>query len=154
MRYAAAYAQRFAAWRTSVVNDRWCDLCNRWDSQGYGSLTRQEKTWINIRALIDAIQNGGAISYFYNPGADTWIDCLEDLRTLEADSVRIQVERVASLFPGRVPDEVEARNAIIGLWPDGEVDALLEEVDDELMPLMPSLEEKLARYVERNGLAT
>jgi hypothetical protein len=137
-----------------VASDMWSDLCDRWGSQGYDSLSRQEKTWLNIRALIDSIENGGAISYFYNSGADTLADCIEDLRIIGADSVRAQIERVAKLFPGGVPAKIDARNAIIDSWPDGEHDSLLEEVDDELMPLMSSLEEKLTTYRERNGLAT
>lgn len=137
-----------------MPSDRWSDLCDRWGSDGYDSLSRPEKTWLNIRALIDSIENGGVISYFYNSGADTLVDCLEDLRELEADSVRVQVERVAELFPGGVPGEIEARNAVIDSWPDGDIESLLEEVDDELMPLMSSLEEKLSTFLERNGLAT
>jgi len=137
-----------------VASDRWSDLCDRWGSQGYDSLSRAEKTWFNIRSLIDSIENGGAISYFYNSGADSLADCLEDLRLLGADSVRAQVERVVALFPSGVPNELDARNAIIDSWADAEVDSLLEEVDDALMPLMSSLEEQLSVYVERNGLAT
>jgi hypothetical protein len=104
--------------------------------------------------LIDATENGGAISYFYNSGADTLDECLEDLRMLKADSVRAQVERVAALFPGGVPVGIDARNAVIDSWSDGEFDSLLEEVDDELMPLMPSLEEQLSAHLKRIGLAT
>lgn len=137
-----------------MASDRWSDLCERWGSQGYDSLSRPEKTWLNIRALIDSIENGGAISYFYNSGADSLPDCLEDLNMLGADSVRAQVEKVVALFPDGVPSELDARNAIIDSWADGEVDSLLEEVDDALMPLMSSLEEQLSTYVERNGLAT
>jgi hypothetical protein len=137
-----------------VARDRWSDLCDRSSSQGYDSLSRQEKAWLNVRALIDSIQNGGAISYFYNSGADRFADCLEDLRVLKADSVRANVERVANLFPNQVPTGIDARNAIIESWSDGEFDALLEEIDDELMPLMSSLEEELRKYLERNGLAS
>jgi hypothetical protein len=80
-------------------------------------------------------------------------DCLDDLRTLGADAVRAQIERVATLFPGGVPGGIDARNAIISSWSDGEFDSLLKEVDDQLMPLMSSLEEQLSRYLKRSGLA-
>ncbi|MDX1999275.1 MAG: DUF4375 domain-containing protein [Thermoanaerobaculia bacterium] len=137
-----------------MADDRWSELCDQWEKDGYDSLSRPEKTWLNIRTLIDSIENGGAISYFYNSGADTLADCLEDLRILEAASVRAQVERVAGLFPEGVPGDIEARNAIIVAWPDEEVEPLLEEVDDELMPLMSSLEQRLDEFLERSGLAT
>lgn len=137
-----------------MASDRWPELCDRWGSQGYDSLSRAEKTWFNVRALIDSIENGGAISYFYNSAADTFADCLEDLRTLEAEPVRARIERVAQLFPDGVPGEIDARNVVINAWPEGEFDSLLEEVDDELLPLMPTLEETLSSFLERNGLAT
>lgn len=137
-----------------VADDRWSELCDHWEKDGYESLSRPEKTWLNIRTLIDSIENGGAISYFFNSGADTLADFLEDLRTLEAESVRAQVERVAGLFPEGVPGDIEARNAIIAAWPDEEVEPLLEEVDDELMPLISSLEQRLDEFLERSGLAS
>jgi proteic killer suppression protein len=109
---------------------QWQDLCRRWSDEGYASLSRTEQTWLNIRALIDSTQNGGLISYFYNSGAGTLSDCLEDLKVLEATAVSAQVERVCELFPGGVPTELEARNEIINSWPDGDemIEALLYDI--------------------------
>ena len=138
--------------------DQWNGICERWGNLGYESLTRPEKTWLNIRSLIDSIENGGAISYFYNSGADTLSDCLEDLQFLEADKVRAQIDRICDLFPNGVPTTSDDRNAIIDSWSEddqaSETDDLLQEIDELLMPLMPSLEEQLEGFLGRSGLAT
>ena len=39
-------------------------VCDRWEKLGYSSLSRPEKAWINIRGLIDSIENGGLIAFF------------------------------------------------------------------------------------------
>jgi Domain of unknown function (DUF4375) len=143
---------------TPELQAKWSDVCDRWDREGYLSLSSEERTWLNIRSLIDSIENGGLISYFYNSGADTIEDCLRDLEALGASNVRIQVARVCALFPGGVPSEIGARNAIINSWSDDKgqssLDHLLEEVDDALMPLLEDLEVRLTLYLRRCGLAT
>jgi hypothetical protein len=131
---------------------QWQDLCRRWSDEGYTALSRNEQTWLNVRALIDSTQNGGLISYFYNSGADTLSDCLEDLKVLEATEILKQVERVCELFPGGVPKDLESRNEMINSWPDGDekIEALLYEVDDVLMPLMDDLERRLDEFLRLN----
>jgi hypothetical protein len=126
---------------------RWHALCHRWKESGYDSLASAEQTWMNVRALIDSIRNGGAISYFYNSGADNLSDCLTDLDRLGADDVKALVEEVCSLFPKPVPRGIEERNAIIDSWPDHSVDVTLERVDDALMPKMSGLEAKLDAFL-------
>ena len=138
---------------------RWREVCKRrWGSGGYASLSPFERTWLNVRSLIDSIQNGGAISYFYNSGADNLGDCLEDLRALEATDVRSQIERICGLFPAGVPTDREERNEVINSWEDSEqyrtIDALVTDASNILMPLMDDLEEKLKEHLRRNGLAT
>jgi hypothetical protein len=141
-----------------VVDDRWSDICRRWGEQGYDSLSRPERTWLNIRSLIDSVENGGVISYFYNSGAATVGDCLDDLRALGAEVVRVQVERVCALFPDGVPIDQSERNKVIDSWSEDEkndsTERLLEEVDDILMPLMADVENRLGEFLARSGLAT
>ena len=104
--------------------------------------------------MIYSTKNGGLISYFYNSGADTLTDCLEDLKVLEATEVLAQVKRVCGLFPAGVPTDLDARNEVINSWPDGDdaIEALLQDVDDALMPLMKDLERRLDEHLRRNGL--
>ena len=113
----------------------------------------------DVRSLIDGVENGGIISYFYNSGAGTVADCLDDLTTLGALGVAEQVRRVSSLFPGSVPADLDDRNRIIDSWPDegvdrDRIDDLLQDADAVLMPLMADLEAKLASFLEASELAT
>lgn len=141
-----------------ALQEPWADLCRRWEADGYVSLPPLERTWLNTRRLIDSIQNGGLISYFYNSGADTLADTLDALDYLGAGEIKHQVVRVCDLFRGGVPADGDARNEIIDSWPDddagSDIDSLLEEVDDRLMPMMAGLEESLAAFLHRRGLAT
>lgn len=135
-------------------DSQWQALCDKWDREGYESLTPDEKTWLNIRSLIDSTNNGGLVSYFYNSGADTLNDCLEALTALEAEDVRGLVERLASLFPGNVPTSIDERNAIISSWDgDSRIEGMLEQIDDELFPKLDAVEEKLESFIRRSRLA-
>jgi len=130
----------------------WEMLCDKLASSGYSALSERERVWFNIRALIDAVEGGGIISYFYNSGANTLGDCTAALERLGASDVKRQIDRVSALFPGSVPTSVADRNVIVDSWDEaGEAaDKILEEVDDVLMPMMEDLEEELARFLERS----
>ena len=133
--------------------ERWYEVCRKSQVEGYAAMSREERHWLNIRGLIDSIENGGLISYFYNSYSDTLPDCLRALDELGARDVRKQVELVCALFPGGVPGGGEERNEVIRSWADGgPVNALLDEVDERLMPMMPQLEEKLERFLRGSGL--
>lgn len=53
-----------------ATQEMWAELCRRWSEEGYVSLSLPERTWLNARCLIDSVENGGLISWFYNSGAD------------------------------------------------------------------------------------
>jgi hypothetical protein len=130
----------------------WRALCDRWKNAGYSSLSDGERVWLNVRRLIDSVENGGLISYFFNSPADTLSDCRHALRQLGADDVLLRVERVAALFGEQVPPTVAKRNEVIDSWPDDEAyDQLLEQIDDELMPMMSELESKLDAFLVQAG---
>jgi phosphate uptake regulator len=59
------------------------------------------------------------------------------------------LDRAAELFPEDSLDNVETRAEVISAWSDDdeEIDATLEDIDDELRDLFEGLEEKLDRYV-------
>jgi hypothetical protein len=135
-----------------VADDRWKALCVKLSKEGYGSLSRPEKTWLNVRSLVDGVENGGAISYFYNPWPGNLPDCLEDLQSIGAANVRSQLERICELFPDGVPGDLEARNEVIDSWSD-EVEELLAEIDEILIPSMSEVDQQLAKFLERSGLA-
>src|SRR6185369_11395560 len=47
----------------------WKALCDRRKSLGYSALSDGDRVWLNVRWLIDSVENGGLISYFYNSAA-------------------------------------------------------------------------------------
>ena len=134
------------------LTDQWYRVCDQWKKLGYTALTDDERLWLNVRALIDSVQNGGLISYFYNSGADKYEDCLSALNRLGASDVAEQVERLGAFFGDPVPTDIERRNEIINSWSDnGRQDHVVQEADDVLMPLMGPLEQQLSQYLLRQG---
>ena|GEM_PF-3418928 len=131
----------------------WKALCDRRKSLGYSALSDGDRVWLNVRWLIDSVENGGLISYFYNSAADTFADCHRALLELSAHDVLLRVECVAALFGAEVPATVVARAEVIDAWPDDVGrDQLLEQIDEELMPMMSELEDQLRTFLIRVGL--
>jgi hypothetical protein len=134
---------------------QWHALCERFETKGYTSLSRAEKVWLNVRSLLNSTYNGGAISFFYNPPADTLADALEALTILDLTDVRLEVERVCALFGPYVPATVELRNDVINSWPDHdeERERIMEDVDTFLYLHMDMIEQRLEEFIKAEGLA-
>jgi hypothetical protein len=138
---------------TSDLETKWQFLCERWVRLGYECLTEDERVWFNLRTLIDAVENGGLISYFYNSGADTIGDCRIALRRLDAMDVFARVDAVAALFGSDVPAKVDERNRILDSWPDDSAqDVVLEKMNEGLIPLVSELDSKLDSFLKERGL--
>jgi hypothetical protein len=138
-------------------SSQWQVLCDRcFGAEGYASLSRAEKVWINVRALIDSTNNGGAISFFYNSPADRLEDALEALTMLNLADARLQVERVCALFGRYVPATVELRNEVIASWPDYDEarERVLDDVDTYLYLHMDMIEQRLEDFIRAEGLAS
>lgn len=134
----------------STTESEWHVVCDRLTSGGYDTLSADEKVWINVRSLIDSINNGGLISYFYNSGADHLDDCMSALDLLEAVEIKDRVKVVADLFLSDHSATLVERNEVIDSWrQNGVIDKLLDQVDDELQPLIGPLEHRLEEYVFR-----
>ena len=130
----------------------WHAVCDKWSEQGYDSLTEPEQIWLNTRGLIDAINNGGLVSYFYNPSADNYEDTTFALGELEAYEVLDILESFAALFGEEVPSDIYQRNAIISSWKqNGPESKASENVDSLLSPLLGQLEETLETYLIEQG---
>jgi hypothetical protein len=127
----------------------WDRLRDRIERDGYESLTAREGAWVSVRSLIDTIQNGGLISYFYSSAADHIEECRAALRMLRQEAVLDCLDRAAELFPPDSLASVETRNEAISEWGDDdeEIDETLDEIDEELRELYEGLEEALDRYV-------
>jgi hypothetical protein len=122
------------------------------------TLTEPERVWVNTRALIDSVENGGAISYFYNSPADHLNDCMSALAQLELHGIAAALARVCAMFPGGVPAALEGRNAIIDAWPQDEAgderDARLSAIDHQIEALIPDAEARLQAFLVAEGVAT
>jgi Domain of unknown function (DUF4375) len=113
----------------------------------YSSLTSDERIWFNIQALIGDVENGGAISHYYNSGADRIFDTIEDLNSLGYADLSEVLEKINSLFPdGTVIADSEQRNKVIETW-DGSHDNMLEYLDTQFFKIIPQLESSLVRFI-------
>lgn len=129
--------------------DRWMALVDKWDVEGYESLSPDERIWFIIRGLIDSVGNGGLVSFYYNPNADHLDDTMDALRALGALEVIEIMNRVNSLFPGGRPSgDIDERNAVIDQWDDS-VSDLLEQLDQEFWELDDDLEDELDPVIRR-----
>ena len=70
-------------------SSQWHALCGRcFGAQGYATLSRAEKAWINVRALIDSTNNGGLIASVGMPltvaiaGSDAAMNATKSTRTI------------------------------------------------------------------------
>lgn len=130
---------------------RWNQLYDKCYKKGYESLSSDERIWFNVRGVIDAINNGGTISYYYNHGADDLDDTLEDLQKIDAIDVVNLLQKMNKLFPNGTPSKnIDERNEVIGSWEDGQYDDLLESLDERFYDaLEEALEIKLDKVVKR-----
>jgi hypothetical protein len=128
----------------------WFQLCDKHDEKGYESLSADERIWFNVRGLIDAIENGGLISFYYNHGTDDLDDTMEDLQKIDAIEVINMLEEVNELFPnGKPSKDIDERNEVIDSW-DGKYEELLESLDERFYDqLQETLELKLDKVIQR-----
>lgn len=99
------------------------ELFEKLDSDGYESLNCDERLWFNVRGLIDSVNNGGIISFYYNSGADYLEDTMKGLQILEATEVLDFLAKVNELFPnGKPSTDMDERNEVISSWEDGKYD--------------------------------
>ena len=131
----------------------WQEVRSKCSEEGYESLSEPEQVWCGTRALIDAVSDGGLVSYFYNSWADEYDDTTFSLGELEAFEVLDILESFAALFGDEVPSDIGERNDIISSWVHGGPESnASQNVDSHLQPLLAPLEEKLHAYLIENGI--
>ncbi len=114
----------------------------------YGSLSAGERIWFNVDVLIDSVNDGGLVSFYYNSGADHLKETMEDLATIEAHAVLALLDRINEFFPGGSPStNIDERNAVIAAWESEGHDDILDTLDQEFFGLEASLQEKLEPVV-------
>lgn len=131
----------------------WHAVCDKWRDEGYDALTEPEQIWINTRGLIDAVNDGGLVSFFYNNQADYYDDTTFALGELESFEVLEILESFGAFFGDEVPVDINERNEIINSWERDSLESKAStDVDAMLMPLFAPLEKKLDVYLIAHGL--
>ncbi len=114
----------------------------------YFSLTDEERTFYNIKNILDAVNGKGLLSYYESDCSNYAIDAVDDLYSAGMDEVASVIESANAIFPGGCPpEEAEDRVEIIDSW-EHEYDSLYDQWTDDIMEFSVSLEEaceKLAR---------
>jgi hypothetical protein len=120
----------------------------------FNSLTRDERVWFNVQAIIGDVDNGGLISHYYNSGANRNIETIEDLRYLGCNDIADLLTKVNELFPDGQPSKhMNERNDIISNWEDGQYDDLLEILDRKFYQGEMDLEQRLVDHIVKTGLS-
>ena len=131
----------------------WERLVTRAHKQGYNSLDPAEKVWFTVRCLVDAVNNGGFVSYFYNPGGELVYEALKALETIGALNTKSLLLKMVNLFPRwEVPAELDARNKIIETWDSEDMDKLMKQVDDNFFSQAEDVEALLIKFIIENGV--
>ncbi len=119
----------------------------------YEQLQPEERTWYNIQALIDAVNKGGVISYYSNPGADHLFETMADLKVVGATQAVEILSKMNALFPGGIPSpDIDERNRAILSWNDDTVCDLLDNLDIDFYKYCPILENTLMEHILAHSL--
>jgi hypothetical protein len=119
----------------------------------YSLLTPSERIWFNIRGIIDSTNNGGLISYYYNPGAENVYDAIEDLEKLGFENVAVIVKKYNEiLFNGsEVPTDLNERNKFVSALSE-QADDLLQDLEIELTKHIDNLENHLTSFLSKEKM--
>lgn len=119
----------------------------------YEQLLPEERIWYNIQVLIDAVNNGGVISYYSNPGADHLLETMADLKIIGATYILEILHKMNALFPNGIPpSDIEERNNVILSWNDDTVCDLLDNLDIDFYKNCPILENTLMEHILAKSL--
>jgi hypothetical protein len=119
----------------------------------YELLTEDERAWFNIQSLMQAVNDGGLVSYYFDHGADHLMETMADLKKLGADEVLGLLQQMNRLFPDELPPaDIDERNNIIDTWDEDEVTDLLDKLDEMFFDSEDALENLLIKHILSRGL--
>jgi hypothetical protein len=129
---------------------KWIKVADK-ATDNYNSLATYERVWSNTRILVDSINNGGLISYYYNSGAENVYDMLSDLRIINMHTVAEIIENFNSiLFPNSsVPKDINVRNEVIGNLDERSND-LIQTIETKISSYIPEIETSLDKFLKTN----
>lgn len=132
---------------------KWKELCDKLEEEGYNSLTPDERLWYNTRSVIDAINSGGIGSYYINKWFKNMNDTFEDLKKLEADKVIEMLIQINELLPEgthlKDVDEISDIFAELGDQSEEFIEFLDETNEKFEEDIEEELEAKLDEVVKR-----
>ncbi len=132
-------------------DNKWTGLVEKAYSEDYGTLTDHERIWFNIQCLIQAVNNGGFVSYYSSSVANTVDDCVHALGVIGAANSKVLVERVNSLFEHGVPKDTKKRNMEMEHWPTSK-EAVLNDVEIAYFTQKENIEALLANFIVENKI--
>ncbi|WP_243345376.1 DUF4375 domain-containing protein [Parabacteroides sp. FAFU027] len=127
--------------------EQWKQLVDKAVSD-FNALSKDERVWFTIEALIGDVDNGGIISHYYNNGATYNAETIEDLESLGFPDLSTLLKRINNYFPkGIVPADIDERNDIIETFSVEEFDVLLSEFDNIFYDREEALEKRLVEHI-------
>lgn len=136
-----------------LSEDKWGTIVDK-AIKNYNSLSNDEMVWYNIRVLIDAVNNGGLISYYYNSGAENIYDTIKCLSILQMDSIIRIIEHYNNILFGesKVPQDINIRNEYVSSLTKKQ-DVETDILENEIRFLIDELDERLNKYLNDKSLS-
>jgi HEAT repeat protein len=101
IREGAAEARLVAQGLDDPLGPVWDKL----DAVGWSGLTESQRHALAVRRLIDEVNNGGFLQYFFNDSGDHWPDAAAGLEAIGASGDRQLLDEVLAFFKGSSPSE-------------------------------------------------
>lgn len=115
----------------------------------YHKLTRDQRVWFNIEPLT----TDGIWDHYINYGADRNADTIEDLEYLNFHSIANQLRKFnKTYFPTGVPKGPDARQDQLQTFPEEQLEADIEEMDDKFWKECDDLENVLLSHINKTGI--
>ena len=134
------------------AHNKWCKIVDK-AINDYDSLSRNERVWFNSRSVIDATNNGGLISYYYNSGADNIYDTIEDIELLGSERIVEIIKEFNKIIflELKVPANIHERNTSINNLTDNAGDTL-QDLESEILLLIDDLENRLNVFLTKKKI--
>lgn len=115
----------------------------------YHKLTCDQRIWFNIEPLT----TDGLWDHYMNSGADTNADTIEDLDYLNFPSIANQLRKFnRAYFSTGVPEGPDARQDQFDTFPEEQLEADIEEMDDKFWEVSDDLENALLEHINKTGI--
>jgi len=131
------------------VDSKWANLVDK-AVKNYNSLTKNERIWFNLRVIIDSVNDGGLISYYYNSGAEKVYETIEDLQILGLEKLATIIKKYNEILfhDTKVPKDINERNEFVSKL-DEKTDSLLQDLESDFQDQLETLEKRLETFINK-----